>query len=134
MTVRFRSLAFLIYVIIGIIVAWNRGYIFFAWIKTTASILLAVFLWWLVGSSYLTGLPPIRPLLPARPGPAGRPYGALASTRLPATFRDRPRRGSGLPCRARRGRGPVCPLTPLPARALYPLPFAYFPGICAAQV
>ncbi len=44
MTVRFRSLAFLIYVIIGIVVAWNRGYIFFAWIKATASILLAVFL------------------------------------------------------------------------------------------
>jgi hypothetical protein len=48
MTVRFRSLAFLIYVIIGIVVAWNHGYIFFAWLKTTASILLAVFLWWLV--------------------------------------------------------------------------------------
>jgi hypothetical protein len=48
MTVRFRSLAFLIYVIIGIVVAWNRGYIIFAWIRTTASILLAVFLWWLV--------------------------------------------------------------------------------------
>jgi hypothetical protein len=48
MTVRFRSLAFLIYVIIGIVIAWNRGYIFFAWLKTAASILLAVFLWWLV--------------------------------------------------------------------------------------
>jgi hypothetical protein len=48
MTVRFRSLASLIYVIIGIVVAWNHGYIFFAWLKTTASILLAVFLWWLV--------------------------------------------------------------------------------------
>ena len=48
MTVRFRSLAVLIYVIIGIIVAWDRGYIFLAWLKTTASILLAIFLWWLV--------------------------------------------------------------------------------------
>jgi hypothetical protein len=48
MTVRFKSLAFLVYVVIGIIVAWNHGYIFFAWLKTTASILLAVFLWWLV--------------------------------------------------------------------------------------
>jgi hypothetical protein len=37
-----------IYVLIGIVVAWDRGYIFFAWLKTTASILLAVFLWWLV--------------------------------------------------------------------------------------
>ncbi len=48
MTVRFRSLAFLIYVIIGIVVAWNRGYIVFAWLRATASVLLAVFLWWLV--------------------------------------------------------------------------------------
>jgi hypothetical protein len=48
MTVRFRSLAFLIYVIIGIVVAWNRGYIILAWLKATASVLLAVFLWWLV--------------------------------------------------------------------------------------
>ncbi len=48
MTVRFRSLAFLIYVIIGIVVAWNHGYIFFSWLKATASIILAVFLWWLV--------------------------------------------------------------------------------------
>ncbi len=39
MTVRFRSLAFLIYVVIGIIVAWDRGYIFYTWLKTTASIL-----------------------------------------------------------------------------------------------
>ena len=48
MTVRFRSLAFLIYVVIGVIVAWDRGYIFFAWLKATASILLAILLWWLV--------------------------------------------------------------------------------------
>ena len=48
MTVRFRSLVMLIYVIIGIVVAWDRGYIIFAWLKTTASILLAIFLWWLV--------------------------------------------------------------------------------------
>ena len=46
--VRFRSLAFLIYAVIGVIVAWDRGYIFFAWLKTTASILLAILLWWLV--------------------------------------------------------------------------------------
>ena len=48
MTIRFRSIAVLIYVIIGIVVAWDRGYIFFAWLKTTASILLAILLWWLV--------------------------------------------------------------------------------------
>ena len=52
MTVRFRSLAVLIYVIIGIIiglfVAWDRGYASLGWLKTLASALLAVFLWWLV--------------------------------------------------------------------------------------
>jgi hypothetical protein len=29
------------------VVAWNRGYIAFGWLKATASVLLAVFLWWL---------------------------------------------------------------------------------------
>ena len=48
MTIRFRSLAVLIYVIIGIIIAWERGYIFLAWLKQLASILLAIFLWWLI--------------------------------------------------------------------------------------
>ncbi len=48
MTVRFRSLPWVIYVLVGIVVAWDRGYIFFAWLKATTSILLAVFLWWLV--------------------------------------------------------------------------------------
>jgi hypothetical protein len=48
MTVRFRSIFTLIYVIIGIVIAWNRGYIAFAWLKATASVLLSVFLWWLV--------------------------------------------------------------------------------------
>ena len=48
MTIRFRSIVILIYAIIGIIIAWDRGYIFLAWLKTTASILLAIGLWWLV--------------------------------------------------------------------------------------
>jgi hypothetical protein len=48
MTVRFRSIAVLIYVIIGVIIAWEHGYIFLAWLKQLASILLAIFLWWLV--------------------------------------------------------------------------------------
>jgi len=48
MTVRFRSLFTLIYVIIGIVVAWNRGHIGFGWLRATASVLLAVFLWFLV--------------------------------------------------------------------------------------
>ena len=54
------------------------------------------------GSPYLTGVPPIRPLLPARPEPAGRPYGALAAAPLLVTVRDRSRRGSFLACRAAR--------------------------------
>ena len=65
-----------------------------------------------VGSPYLTGVLPIRPLLPARPDPAGRPYGDLAATRPLATFRDRPRqvrpenRGPAGRCRHSRGRFP----------------------------
>src|SRR5712691_9447535 len=39
-------------------------------------------------------------LRPARPDPAGRPYGALAAAPLLVTFRDRLRRGSFLACRA----------------------------------
>jgi hypothetical protein len=48
MTVRFRSLAVLVYVVVGIVIAWDHGYIFLAWLKQFASILLAIFLWWLV--------------------------------------------------------------------------------------
>ena len=53
-----------------------------------------------IGSPYLTGVPPIRPLSSARPDPAGRRYGALATTPVLATVRDRPRRGSLPACRA----------------------------------
>jgi hypothetical protein len=45
---RFRSLVVLVYIVIGIFVAWDRGYASLAWLKTAASVLLAVFLWWLV--------------------------------------------------------------------------------------
>lgn len=45
---RLRTFVILVYVIIGLVVAWNHGYLFLAWLKTTASGLLAVFLWWLV--------------------------------------------------------------------------------------
>jgi hypothetical protein len=54
------------------------------------------------GSPYLTGVPPIRLLRPARPDLAGGPYGALAAAPLLVTFRDRLRRGSFLACRAAR--------------------------------
>jgi hypothetical protein len=48
MSIRFRGLLLIIYVIIGVVVAWNHGYVFLAWLKSTASALLAIFLWWLV--------------------------------------------------------------------------------------
>ncbi len=42
------SLVALIYIIIGIIVAWDRGYITASLLKAVLSALLAVFLWFLV--------------------------------------------------------------------------------------
>ena len=45
---RLRYLFFLVYIIIGLVVAWEHGYATFAWLKTVASAVLAVFLWWLV--------------------------------------------------------------------------------------
>ena len=82
------------------------------------------------GSPYLTGVPPIRPLRPARPDPVGRPYGALAAAPLLVTFRDRLRRGSFLACRAARvvGCSPSSPADAVPARTLYPPPFACLPA------
>ena len=82
------------------------------------------------GSPYLTGVPPIRPLRPARPDPAGRPYGALATAPLLVTFRDRLRRGSFLACRAARvvGCSSSGPADAVPARTLYPPPFACLPA------
>jgi hypothetical protein len=43
-----RRLIILVYVIIGIIIAWDRGYIGLALLKAVASALLAILLWWLV--------------------------------------------------------------------------------------
>ena len=82
------------------------------------------------GSPYLTGVPLIRPLRPARPDPVGRPYGALAAAPLLVTFRDRLRRGSFLACRAARvvGCSPSSPADAVPARTLYPPPFACLPA------
>jgi len=41
------SIVFIIYVIIGIVVAWTRGYITIGLIKGALSALLAIFLWFL---------------------------------------------------------------------------------------
>jgi hypothetical protein len=43
-----RTLIGLIYIIIGIVVAWNRGYITLGLLKVVLSAILAVFLWFLV--------------------------------------------------------------------------------------
>jgi hypothetical protein len=42
-----RRLIFLAYVLIGIVIAWDRGYITVALLKALASALLAILLWWL---------------------------------------------------------------------------------------
>jgi len=43
-----RNLIVLIYIVIGIIVAWDRGYITVALLKAVLSAILAILLWWLV--------------------------------------------------------------------------------------
>jgi hypothetical protein len=43
-----RRLIYLVYILIGIIIAWDRGYIGLAFLKALASALLAIFLWWLL--------------------------------------------------------------------------------------
>ncbi|GAA2419147.1 hypothetical protein GCM10010191_32650 [Actinomadura vinacea] len=51
MAVRHRSgigLVGLIYIIIGVFIAWDRGYIDAGLVRQVASALLAVFLWFLV--------------------------------------------------------------------------------------
>jgi len=41
------SLVFLIYIIIGLVIAWEKHYITVNLLKNVASALLAIFLWWL---------------------------------------------------------------------------------------
>jgi hypothetical protein len=43
-----RRLLYLVYIIIGLIVAWERSYITVAFLKALLSALLAILLWWLV--------------------------------------------------------------------------------------
>jgi len=45
---RTYSLVFLIYILIGIFVAFDRHYITASLLKAVLSALLAIFLWWLV--------------------------------------------------------------------------------------
>jgi hypothetical protein len=41
------GVVFLIYILIGVFVAWTRGYIHLSLIKAIGSAMLAIFLWWL---------------------------------------------------------------------------------------
>jgi hypothetical protein len=45
---RLRALIILIYVGIGIFVAWEHHYITLSWLRSFVSALLAIILWWLV--------------------------------------------------------------------------------------
>jgi hypothetical protein len=45
---RLRRLLIVVYILIGLVVAWDRGYATLSWLKTLASAILAVLLWWLV--------------------------------------------------------------------------------------
>ena len=48
MSIRFSRLIFVIYVIVGLVVAWDRDYLTLGWLKSLATVLLSIFLWWLV--------------------------------------------------------------------------------------
>jgi hypothetical protein len=43
-----RFIIVLAYFVIGIVLAWDHGYLTLSWLKTLASALLAVFFWWLI--------------------------------------------------------------------------------------
>ena len=45
---RVSRILILIYVLIGIFIAWDRHYITLSWLRAVASALLAIFLWFLV--------------------------------------------------------------------------------------
>jgi hypothetical protein len=44
----FRMVVIAMYFIVGIVIAWDHGYLTVAWLRALASVLLAVFLWWLI--------------------------------------------------------------------------------------
>jgi hypothetical protein len=43
-----RNLVILVYLIIGVVIAWDHHYIGISWLRSFASAVLAVVLWWLV--------------------------------------------------------------------------------------
>jgi hypothetical protein len=43
-----RNLIFLVYFVVGVVIAWDHHYITLAWLRTFASAVLAIVLWWLI--------------------------------------------------------------------------------------
>jgi hypothetical protein len=43
-----RWLVIVLYLIVGVVIAWDHGYLGLGWLRTVASAILAIFLWWLV--------------------------------------------------------------------------------------
>jgi hypothetical protein len=44
----FRFIVVALYFLVGIVIAWDHGYLGVAWLRTLASVVLAIFLWWLI--------------------------------------------------------------------------------------
>ena len=42
-----RGFVFLLYIAIGVFVAWAKGYLHLFWLKALLSAVLAILLWWL---------------------------------------------------------------------------------------
>jgi len=45
-TVRWLIIA--LYLIVGIVIAWDHGYLGLGWLRSVGSALLAIFAWWLI--------------------------------------------------------------------------------------
>jgi len=43
-----RWLVIALYFIVGLVIAWDHGYLGVSWLRAVASAVLAVFLWWLI--------------------------------------------------------------------------------------
>ncbi len=43
-----RFIVISLYLIIGVVIAWEHHYLGLAWIRSLATVLLAIFFWWLI--------------------------------------------------------------------------------------
>lgn len=43
-----RILIVMVYLVIGGVIAWDHGYLNLGWLKSLASAILAILLWWLI--------------------------------------------------------------------------------------